>query len=95
MIKKVLYGSMFTVIGSEAFVIGSKFYALFKSGAVIYVGGMPLIPYWLLVEGSIIVFAPILTKLIINAKKGGILADDTEISKMIKQYHKEIGDGDK
>lgn len=89
MIKKVLYGGLLTLAGSESIMIGTKFYSLFKSGAVIYLGGLPLIPYWLVIEGSMIFIAPILTKLIVGTIKGGTIADDTELAEMIKEYNKE------
>jgi hypothetical protein len=95
MVKKVLYGSLLTFAGTESVMIGTKFYELFKNGSMLAIGGTPIVPFWMVVEGSMIIFAPLLTKLIINIRKGGTLADDSELTEMIKQYHKESDNGTK
>jgi hypothetical protein len=50
-------------------------------------------PYWLVVEGSILVFLPVLIKIFKLANKGGTIADDTELAEMIKEYNKENSNG--
>jgi hypothetical protein len=95
MVKKVLYGSLLTFAGTETVMIGTKFYELLKNGTMLAIGGAPIVPYWLVVEGSMIIFAPLLTKLVLNIRKGGTLADDSELTEMIKQYHKENNSGTK
>lgn len=93
MIKKVIYGSLFTLAGSESIMVGSKFYELFKSGRMFCSGGVPIMPYWLVVEGSILLFLPLLIKIFKLTNKGGTIADDTELAEMIKEYNKENSNG--
>lgn len=91
MVKKVLYGSICGFIGTESVIVASKFYTLFKSDAMVYIGGIPIIPYWLVIEGSMIAIAPFLTKLIISTFKGGIIVDNSEIANLIKKLNNKKG----
>ena len=93
MVKKVVYGGVLGLLGTETFLVGSKFYALYKTGAVITIaGGHVVAPYWLLFEGAMIGIAPILTRCIIRATKRDEITDDSDLSKLIKKYHKRKGD---
>ena len=96
MIKKVLYGCIYGFIGVESIIVISKFYILFKNDTKLYIGGMPIAPYWLLVEGSMILISPLLFKLITNTYKNGRVADNSELANLIKKLNnkkKEITDG--
>lgn len=88
MVKKVLYGGVLSLLGTETFLVGSKFYALYKTGAVITIaGGHVVAPYWLLVEGMMIGIAPILTRCIIRATKNDDITDDSDLSNLIKKFN--------
>jgi hypothetical protein len=87
MVKKVVYGSVLGILGTESYVIGSRIYELVKSGVMISSGGIPIAPYWLVVEGSMVLLLPIFIKIFKFTNKGGIIADDSKLTEMIKKYH--------
>ncbi len=89
MVKKVLYGGLLTLAGSESIMVGSRFYELFKTNRMFCSGGIPIMPYWLVIEGSILLFLPLFIKIFKLANKSGTIADDTELAEMIKEYNKE------
>jgi hypothetical protein len=89
MIKKVIYGGLFTLAGTESIMVANRFYELYKANRMFCSGGVPILPYWLLIEGSVLVFLPVLIKIFKLTNKGGTIADDTELAEMIKEYNKE------
>jgi len=96
MMNKVLYGCIYGFIGTESVIVVSKFYTIFKNDAMVYIGGIPIVPYWLVIEGSMIVIAPLLFKLITNTYKNGRVVDNSELANLIKKLNnkkKEITNG--
>lgn len=89
MVKKVIYGGVWSLLSAETILVGSKFYELYKTGAVLtFAGGYVVAPYWLIVEGTMIGIAPIITRYIIRALKNDEITDDSNLSALIKKYNK-------
>jgi len=89
MIKKIIYGSAWGILGAETFMFSTKFYGLYKAGTMItFAGGTGVAPWWLLIEGTMVGFAPILTKHFLKALKNDGLSDDSELTKLIEKINK-------
>lgn len=89
MIKKIIYGSAYGMLGMEATAITFKFYELYKSGATLsLMAGVPVAPYWLIVEGTFVGLAPILTKYLLKAFNNDGLSDESDLVGLIKKINK-------
>jgi hypothetical protein len=92
MIKKIVYGSVLGVMGTEVIMVGAKFYEMYKTGSAICIAGGNLVaPHWLLIEGTMIGIAPIITRCIIRAKKDHEIADDSNLINLFKKLNKKKG----
>jgi len=89
MIKKIIYGTAWGLLGTETFVFSSKFYGLYKAGTMLtFAGGWGVAPYWMIIEGCMIGFAPIITTHMIKACKNDGLSDESELVGLIKKINK-------
>jgi hypothetical protein len=89
MVKKIIYGSAWGLLGTEVFMFSTKFYGLYKAGTMItFAGGIGVCPWWLLIEGTMVGFAPIITKHMIKVFKHDSLSDDSELTKLIEKFNK-------
>jgi hypothetical protein len=93
MVKKIIYGSVFSVMGAETIAVSTKFYQLYKSGEMItFAGGYGVAPVWLLIEGMMIGIAPIITKCVIRAMKDNEIADDSNLLNLFNKLNKDKED---
>lgn len=89
MIKKIIYGTAWSLLGTETLIFSTQFYKLFKSNEMLtFSGGWGVAPYWLIIEGTMIGFAPILTKYFLKALKNEGLSDESELVGLIKRINK-------
>jgi hypothetical protein len=92
MIKKIVYGSVIGIMGTEVIMVGTKFYELYKSGTALCIsGGNIVAPWWIIFEGTMIGIAPIITRCIIRAKKDHEIADDSNLINLFKKLNKKKG----
>lgn len=88
MIKKIIYGSTYGLLGTEVIVFANKFYQLYKANTMFcFAGGTGVAPYWLIIEGTMIGFAPIITNHLIKAFKNDGLSDESELVGLIKKIN--------
>jgi len=89
MIKKIIYGSAWGLLGTETLIFSTKFYGLYKAGTMItFAGGIGVAPWWLLIEGTMVGFAPIITKYFLKAIKNDGLFDDSDLKSLILKINK-------
>jgi hypothetical protein len=92
-IKKIVYGTTYAILGTEVTAIGLNFYKLYISGASIpFVAGQIICPWWMLLEGTMIGFAPILTKMFIKALSNEEISDDSNLANLIQKINNNKGD---
>lgn len=89
MIKKIIYGTAWSLWGTETLIFSAQFYKLYKSNEMLtFAGGWGVAPYWIIIEGTMIGFAPIITKHMIKALKNDGLSDESELVGLIKKINK-------
>jgi hypothetical protein len=89
MLKKIIYGSAWGVLGTEVLIFSTKFYELYQKNTMYcFAGGTGVAPYWLIIEGTMVGFAPIITNHIIKVFKHDGLSDESELAGRIKKINK-------
>jgi hypothetical protein len=89
MIKKLIYGSAWSILGAEILFFSTKFYELYQKNTMYcFAGGTGVAPYWLIIEGSMIGFAPIITNHMIKVFKHDGLSDESDLTKLIQKINK-------
>jgi hypothetical protein len=92
-VKKIGYRIIYGILGTETTIVALKFHMLYKSGASIpFVAGEIIAPWWLLIEGTMIGFAPVITKMFIRALKNEEICDDSNLVNLINRINKKKGD---
>ena len=89
MIKKIIYGTAWGLLGAETFSFSTKFYGLYKAGTMLtFAGGWGVAPYWMIIEGTMIGFAPIITNHMIKVFKNDGLSDESDLKILIQKINK-------
>lgn len=86
-LKNTIYGGLYTVIGGESFLIGTKVYEMVKSNSMFTIKGLELCPNWFAFEILMIGFAPLLTKQVLNLKRNNNSENQSNIQELIKSIN--------
>ncbi|MBN1076056.1 hypothetical protein DVV91_17185 [Clostridium botulinum] len=86
-LKNTIYGGLYTIIGGESLLIGTKVYEMIKNNSMFTIKGLSLCPNWFAMEILMIGFAPLLTKQILNLKRNNSSEDQSNIQELIKSIN--------